>query len=177
MQTVISAFDDRELAQRAVDRLVELGFDRDDLHIQSGRETRTDTDTSAAAGDDDDGFFHRVARFFADLFGGDDAHDSGRYAEAVRRGSTVLIVDARDDAQAERARSALEQLGGHIDLDERSAQWEREGWSPPASQRPRAAPGETVEVESTRMPRVANAAMEDASSARGRTGSDAAAPE
>ena len=175
MQTVISAFDDRELAQRAVDRLVELGFDRDDLHIQSGRETRTDTDTSAAAGGDDDGFFHRVARFFADLFGGDDTDDSGRYAEAVRRGSTVLIVDARDDAQAERARSALEELGGHIDLDERSAQWEREGWSPSASERPRAAPGETVEVESTRMPRVANAAMEDDASAHSRMGASDAA--
>ena len=168
MQTVISAFDDRELAQRAADRLVELDFDRDDLHIQTGRET-----TSTAQGDaveDDDGFFHRIARFFSDLFGGDDAHESGRYAEAVRRGSTVLIVDARDASEAGRARRALEQLGGHIDLAERSAQWEREGWSPSAFERPRAAPGETVEAESTRMPGIANAAMGDAAPAQSRQG-------
>ena len=158
MQTVISAFDDRELAQRAADRLVELGFDRDDVHIQTGREA---TATAQRDGEDDDGFFHRIARFFSDLFGGDDAHESGRYAEAVRRGSTVLIVDARDASEAERARRALEQLGGHIDLAERSAQWEREGWSPTRSERPRGAPGETVEAESTRMPGVANAAMGD----------------
>jgi len=176
MQTVISAFDDRELAQRAVDRLVELGFERDDIHLQSGRESRAEI----AGDDDDDGFFHRIARFFADLFGDRDADVSGRYAEAVRRGSTVLIVDVRDASEAERARSALDQLGGHIDMDERSAQWERDGWSAPRSERPRAAPGETVEGGSPRVPGVGDTpdagVPEQAATGAGRAREEAVVP-
>jgi len=127
MQTVISAFDDRELAQRAVDRLVERGFDRDDIHLQLGHERSAVGD---AGTEEHHGFLDSIARFFADLFGTHEpAGDSGRYAEAVRRGSTVLVLDVRDEDEAARARSALEELGGHVDLDERASQWQREGWS------------------------------------------------
>ncbi len=34
MQTVISVFDDLVAAQKAVDRLVDAGFDRNDLHLE-----------------------------------------------------------------------------------------------------------------------------------------------
>ena len=129
MHTVIIAFDNRPDAQRALDRLVERGFDRDNLHLQSGGEAgdRTGIDHD----DEGRGFFDSIAHFFSELFGDDDsAGESSRYAETIRRGGTVLVVDAADEAEAERARALVVELGGSVDLDERSAQWQREGWQP-----------------------------------------------
>ena len=128
MQTVIAAFDDRQDAQRALERLIEDGFSRDMVHLQARNEAwgeRTDTTS-----DDSPGIMESIRRFFADLFGSDEpAGDSGRYAEAVRRGGSVLIVDATDERQADRAREILAAMDGTVDLDERASQWGREGWA------------------------------------------------
>jgi uncharacterized protein (TIGR02271 family) len=132
MHTVIAAFDDRQDAQRAFERLIESGFSRDMVHLQArsdGVSTRTDssvTDTS----NDSRGFFEGIRQFFADLFGTDEpAGESGRYAEAIRRGGTVVIVDAADEAEADKARETLDAMGGTIDLEERATHWTREGWT------------------------------------------------
>ena len=135
MHTVICAFDDRADAQRAMDRLIERGFSRDMVHLQSGREgvtASTDSTTAStyATTDEDHGFFHSIGRFFSELFGGDDTSgEAGHYAEAVRRGSTVLVVDAVDEQEAERARSVMNEMGGTVDLEERASQWRSEGWT------------------------------------------------
>jgi uncharacterized protein (TIGR02271 family) len=63
------------------------------------------------------------------LFGESDSEESGRYAEALRRGSAVVVLDASDEASANRAKTILEQLGGAVDMDERAAQWQTEGWT------------------------------------------------
>ena len=128
MQTVISAFDTREDAQRALDRLVESGFGREAVHLQSGYEAGDSTGIDRARDDADDGFFHSISRFFSELFCDDDSDgESGRYAEAIRRGGTVMLVDAADQSEAERARSILAACDGSIDLQEGSALWQREG--------------------------------------------------
>jgi len=135
MHTVICAFDDRADAQRAMDRLIERGFSRDMVHLQSGREgvtSSTDSTTTStyATTDEDHGFFHSIGRFFSELFGGDDTSgEAGHYAEAVRRGSTVLVVDAVDEQEAERARSVMNEMGGTVDMQERASQWRSEGWT------------------------------------------------
>ena len=128
MHTVIAAFDQRQDAQRALERLIESGFSRDMVHLQA----RDDTlgERSGVSTDEPDGFFERIGRFFADLFGTDDAAgDPGRYAETVRRGGTVLIVDAADEQQADRAREIVAAGDGAVDIDERASQWSREGWT------------------------------------------------
>ena len=131
MHSVICAFDDRADAERAMDRLVERGFNRDAMHLQGGYEAGTGTSAvSAPPGDDEHGFFHDIGRFFSDLFGPSErSEDAGSYAEAVRRGSTVLVVDAIDEPEAERARQVMDEMGGRIDMDERVSQWRREGWT------------------------------------------------
>ena len=131
MHSVICAFDDRADAERAMDRLVERGFSRDSMHLQGGYEAGTGTSAvSAPPGDDEHGFFHDIGRFFSDLFGPSErSDDAGSYAEAVRRGSTVLVVDAIDEPEAERARQVMDEMGGRIDMDERVSQWRREGWT------------------------------------------------
>jgi uncharacterized protein (TIGR02271 family) len=136
MQTVIGAFEDRDAAQRAVERLVDAGFDRDDVHVQEGASTSTTSATSARASgvdrmdDDEHGMMASIRHFFASLFGDDDnaTGRSGLYSEAVRRGTSVVVVDAQDDDRAERAVSLLHELGA-IDVDERAQQWRGEGWT------------------------------------------------
>ena len=134
MHTVIAAFDDRQDAQRALERLIESGFSRDMVHLQARDDAWSDsadrTATTGSAADESHGFFDGIRRFFADLFGADEAEgDSGRYAESIRRGGTVLIVDAADETEADRARGLLSSMDGTVDIDERASQWSREGWA------------------------------------------------
>lgn len=155
MQTVLGVFDDRSTAQRAVERLADSGFDRDDIHLESAGDGGTlgigatagvdriggtlaasgsgGTDALGRRGDEDPGVMASIGDFFSRLFGGDDdsqprrAHGE-RYAEAVRRGSCVVVVDARDADDAERAADVMSELGA-VDIDARSAQWRTEGWT------------------------------------------------
>jgi len=133
MHTVIAAFDDRQDAQRAFERLIESGFSRDMVHLQAqadGLRERTVGSSATDTDDDSRGFFESIRHFFAELFGSDEpAGESGRYAEAVRRGSTVVIVDAADEREADKARETLDAMGGTIDIDERATHWSREGWT------------------------------------------------
>jgi len=131
MHTVIAAFDDRQAAQRALERLIESGFSRDMVHLQARDDAWSDTaDRTTSTADESHGFFDGIRRFFADLFGADEAEgDSGRYAESIRRGGTVLIVDAVDETEADRARGLLSSMDGTVDIDERASQWSREGWA------------------------------------------------
>lgn len=135
MYTVIGAFDDRQAAMRAVDTLVVRGFPRDAVDLQ-GRPSTLDPTSSthgergANAPREDEGFAAGVRHFFASLFGGgEDASRAGLYSEAVRRGGSVVVVDANDETAAERAAEIMRASGGTIDLDERSAGWGDEtGW-------------------------------------------------
>ena len=148
MQTVISAFNDQQTAQRAMERLIAAGFSRDNVHIQAGYDDKsygtstsdssmltgsgsTTTTTAASANSGSDrGFFSSVGDFFSDLFGSDDTASShaGTYSEAVRRGNTVLVVDAANEVEAERAADIMDELGA-IDVDERATQWKAQGWN------------------------------------------------
>ena len=130
MQTVIGAFKDRTQAERAMEQLVQDGFDRAEMHIE-------EHDASASAGSGGTGSQKSepqggIGHFFANLFGTDDnpqhqAH-AETYHEAVRRGNSVLVVDARDDREAERAVSCLHDAGA-INVDEQANQWRSEGWT------------------------------------------------
>jgi hypothetical protein len=125
MHTVISAFDDRQTAQRAVERLVGAGFARDDVHLQEptadavadavdaelGERTMHSAEREVAF---DRGVLSSYGHFFSSLFGLD--HPAGHaqtYTEAVRRGSSVVVVDAPDDQQADRAMSLMRELGAN----------------------------------------------------------------
>src|SRR5918998_5905159 len=53
--------------------------------------------------------------------------DANYYAEGVRRGGTLISVDAPDE-QAERAVAIMKRHGA-VEIDKRAAQWRDEGWS------------------------------------------------
>jgi len=149
MQTIIGAFDDTATAQRAVERLVQSGFDRDDVHVeqQQGGQMQQGglQNETRQQGANWDGQEREVGAdrrgFFAKLFGMDDddnlqqnqyASHAYTYDEAVRRGSAVVVVDAQDDTQADRASALLHECGA-VDVDERSQTWRAEGWQPPVT--------------------------------------------
>ena len=135
MQTVIGAFEDRATAQRAVDRLLAEGIGRDDVHIE-----QSDADTTGSPAREtreyDEDYGSSIGGFFASIFGGAREHErhATRYAEAVRRGNSVVIVDASTPEQAERAAALLHELGA-INVDERAEQWRASGWTEPEAAR------------------------------------------
>ena len=66
---------------------------------------------------------HTVLATFDDTY----AAQAGNYAEAVRRGGSVVAVDATTDAEVERATSLMNTLGS-VDVERRAAQWKSRGW-------------------------------------------------
>jgi uncharacterized protein (TIGR02271 family) len=147
MQTVIGAFEDPQLAQRALERLVQAGFDRDDVHVQEGAAGGTtgamgaDTRGADRPRDEDHGIMESIGDFFASLFGEDKPTGrSGVYAEAVRRGTSVVVVDADDDDKADMAARLLHELGA-IDVDERAQQWRASGWTGYGQEQPQVQTG------------------------------------
>ncbi len=127
MQTVIAAFPDRSQAERACAELAQRGFDRGDMHIEqqdatSAEYPATDTERKSSSGG--------ISGFFSRLFGNDDDDETqgSTWHEAVRRGRAVLVVDARDERQAEEAASCLNTLGA-LDIDEQASQWRSQGWT------------------------------------------------
>lgn len=118
MYTVIGAFDDRASAQRTVDQLVARGFAPGSIDLQA----RPD------APDPDEGFFAGVRHLLASLFGTDEERQIGVYSEALRRGTALVVVDAHDQDEADRAAGVMRDQGGTIDLEERSTAWRAEGW-------------------------------------------------
>lgn len=109
MQAVISVFGDHADAQRALDSLVRQGFSREDLHIE--RDAGGTVHTGDGAEVHDRGNVSNFGYFLASLLGLDQPEHAGTYSEAVRRGGSVLVLDAHGDAEAERAASLLRGLG------------------------------------------------------------------
>jgi len=102
MHTAICTFEDRTLAEQAVDRLVQAGFPRHDVHLEqrhpdgSRMEERRDHDVV--------GKFS----FFERLFGaGRHAPQAQAYASALERGLYVVMVEHQDEDEASRAQSVL----------------------------------------------------------------------
>ena len=107
MQTILGTFDDRLAAQRAVDELLTRGFTRASVRLQTG-DTPDHPEEGAAT---DRGMMASVGRFFSRLFDSDEKDHAGNHAEAVRRGSSVVAVDTRDDSEVQTAESIMGQLG------------------------------------------------------------------
>jgi hypothetical protein len=66
----------------------------------------------------------------------DDAHF---YAEGLRRGATLVTVNAKSDELATRAADILKRHGA-VDLDELSAKWKKQGWNGRFDEKAPAAP-------------------------------------
>lgn len=114
-KTLVAVFDGQTEARQALDALSKGGFPSSKARLTA----REDVQES---------FGEKVAHFFG--FG--EQHDA-TYGEAVRRGGYVLVVDASDDAEAERASDIIERYRP-VDIEQRQAQWRQSGWQPKPAQ-------------------------------------------
>lgn len=149
MKTVAGVFDDFQTALRAVDHLLQAGFQRPDVHMQEGA-----TGDARREAEEGKGMLASLGDFFSNLFGrGPDAdpHDpSGHYAEAVRRGSSVVMANAASDEQVDQAAKIMQELGA-VDINQRAEQWRQSGWTgytnsptPPSGQQMMVGPSGTA---------------------------------
>lgn len=133
MQTVLSAFENQQTAQQAMDRLIKSGFSRQNVHLEAGQAGQTGGDAAMLAAQsnssgEDSGFMASVGNFFTNLFGGSDSHHAGTYSEAVRRGNTVVAVDVMNEEEEERAADIMEECGA-FDVDKHAEKWRASGWA------------------------------------------------
>ena len=124
--TVIALFDSADTARRAAEKLRNQGFGETSIHAGTtapAADAHPLPAASAIEGGPASGLLHRLAV----LFGVDDEPHIDHYAEAVRRGGSLVHVEARDEAQATAARDALLALGA-ANIDDRVDEWQQHGW-------------------------------------------------
>lgn len=116
MHTAICAFDDRATADHAVNALVRSGFARADVHIEHidlypHLQAWSAESEHRPVMEPDRGLLSSFGHFFASLLGLD--HHSGhveKYAQHVESGSYVLVVDAHEETDAQRADAIMREL-------------------------------------------------------------------
>lgn len=118
--TVVGVFDSDTEARAVQDELIGMGIPQGNvmIHGGSGQVDRARTEPHHEGG---------IMGFFRSLFGMDNDEHSGRYSEAVRRGSHVVTVQASDEAQVQRIEGLMQDHHA-IDVDEREEHWRKEGW-------------------------------------------------
>jgi uncharacterized protein (TIGR02271 family) len=127
-KTLVGLYDTFTESKQVVQELVENGFSRGDIKLATHSSedvadsyadyTYTETASSASRG-----------RGLIDLLtrSGVPQSEADSYAEGVRRGGTLILVKASDE-QSDRGLEIMNRV--HlVDIDERVAQWRREGWS------------------------------------------------
>src|SRR3981081_185905 len=134
--TVIAVYDNYANAQSAMSELLQCGFSRNDIQLSPSDEN-PDARQSALRSDDpnDQGSTGGwgIGKFFRSLFGTGDSDENHRqhadiYSEAVRRGSYLVIIDAANQEQRDRATDAMNRFDP-VDIDTRSEHWRSQGWS------------------------------------------------
>lgn len=112
MHTALCAFQDHATAERARDELLRAGFARQDVHLQHGgavRGMRGQGDGAEHEVAVDPHVVSRVTGFFGHLFGGNHTRRE-TWDGHVDGGRTVVVVDTHDEAEAQRARTLMQEL-------------------------------------------------------------------
>jgi uncharacterized protein (TIGR02271 family) len=123
VRTITAMFESADAAERARDRLVELGLPSDDVQvIYQGESGERD-------GADGKGLWESIKDFFT----GDD-DERAAYEEGIRRGGHLLT--ARVDEQYADEVIVLLENSDAVDLDQRTQEWRAEGWTGAATAEP-----------------------------------------
>lgn len=106
MHTAICTFEDRALAEQAVQRLEQAGWPRHDIHLEHRHADGRPMDDTHSGRD----VIGKLS-FFERLFGaGKHAPHADAYASAVDRGLYVVLVESADEDRAQRAQDVLHGL-------------------------------------------------------------------
>jgi uncharacterized protein (TIGR02271 family) len=118
IRTITAMFDSADAANRARERLVEVGLPSDSVQVIHQGATGDD------AGSDGKGLWASIKDFFT---GDDDDHAT--YEEGMRRGGHLLTARV-EDQYADEVIVLLENADA-IDLERRADEWRAEGWTGP----------------------------------------------
>jgi uncharacterized protein (TIGR02271 family) len=123
-KTLVALYDTCADAEHVVQELIDDGFARSDIHLALDH-TKSPV-AHASSGEWDSAYEGaNLIDTLADLgVPYDEAHS---YAEGVRRGGALVVVESRDD-RAERGMEILRRLHP-VDIHERTMQWRQEGWT------------------------------------------------
>src|SRR5919109_310834 len=153
-KTLVALYDAFADAERVVQELIADGFARSDIHLAFDRTTSPAAHASSVEWDSES----EGANLLETLTDLGVPHDeASAYAEGVRRGGALVVVESSDD-RAERGMAILQRLHP-VDLHARTAQWRQEGWTGTAA-------GATT---STPMARTATATRSTQEQARAQT--------
>jgi uncharacterized protein (TIGR02271 family) len=123
-KTLIALYDTVTDAERVVQELMADGFARRDIHLALNDTMSRAAQRSPVEGDA--AYAGTTLLATLDDLGvpSDEAHV---YAEGVRRGGALVVVESHDD-QAERGMAILQRLHP-VNMHERTAQWRQAGWT------------------------------------------------
>lgn len=130
MYAVICAFDDRCVALRAMAKAIRAGLPRDDIHLQPEADAYVAVDDpderASAAGARAGGILGIAQALWGRLLGPALPGEKGTYRDAVRRGSTVVVVHVASAEEAFDASQLMAQWGA-FDVEQRRSHWRRSG--------------------------------------------------
>ena len=120
--TAIGVFDDYAEAERVAQDLTRAGIPRESVEVRSNFMTGAAGRSQPAQSEREGG----ISGFFHRLFGGNEDEYSDHYAEAIRRGSTVVCVTA----PADRIDDAVKIMNEHgaVDVDRRVETYREHGY-------------------------------------------------
>nr|MDQ2735391.1 YsnF/AvaK domain-containing protein [Pseudomonadota bacterium] len=107
------------------------GFSSSAVSMTGGEASMPSTTPAGSVASDPPHHEGGIAHFFRSLFGEDDTSTAGytdTYEEAFRRGNYGVTVTTANDAEMDRAEKILNDCGA-VDIDEKSEQWKKEGWT------------------------------------------------
>ena len=123
-KTLVALYDTFTDAERVVQELIEDGFSRSDIHLTLDH-TKSRTAHTLSVEWDSAYEGANLLDTLVDLgVPYDEAH---AYAEGVRRGGALVVVESSDD-RAERGMEILRRLHP-VNIHERTVQWRQEGWT------------------------------------------------
>lgn len=133
MQNIVATFDDPNSAQLAMRRVESAGIARNRIHFNPSPDTEflqhagPSQPRPGQPGYRRQGVLESIGGFFANLL---ESHtdESGIYSEALRRGTSLVLVEAQQDEVPKVIR--LLQDCGAVNLEDRVGQWRAEGWEP-----------------------------------------------
>jgi stress response protein YsnF len=123
-KTLVALYDTCTDAEHVVQELMKDGFTRSEVHLALDHTEGCETPHAAIEWDS----ASEGETFFDPLVDLGVPHEEAHaYAEGVRRGGALVVVESRDD-RAERGMEILQRLHP-VNLHERTAQWRQEGWT------------------------------------------------
>ena len=123
-KTLVALYETVTTAEQVVQELIAEGFARSDIHLALDH-TKSHAIHNATGVQEAAYEGAHVVETLADL--GVPYDEAFAYAEGVRRGGALVVVESSEE-RAERGMAILQRLHP-VNIHERTAQWQQEGWT------------------------------------------------